>query len=472
MSSLEIIGAPYEGNTLEAIVSTPPPIPTPAWVLKQSPEWRFVVAYNDPTNASGKTSGTLTFLDRLAVNRDVAFTINDSAVASGDVPSDSPEVNILRVGGGNPFLWFNSRFLYGFRREGAGSPNRPPSYPNNYPWVIRFAGILDQLGRNAQSDQGVSHYTAHDPWTYWRSLPVITDAGALVGRGGWKLQDASGNPLRGDQIVVKLLTNTLTFLNLTQPGATLYADWGQTAFYGGTIEHTALVDFSIDQGMTLGDALTKLTDTGTIDLVLTPIYDIQVRPGLLVEVSIFSQAGSVNNGAIFAWNLPPRSLVGIDLLDDGLGTANRVQIFASSAKVPIPVQSPSPDSAATYGQWWMLKSISGTDAATTTAAGGSIATSAAELLAKAEANLRRQGKRSLTIDPTPERSPIPWNEYFVGDTIPVWASRERFGTDLGPGPIVDGAWSNPQRIYAIPIRIGDDRVETVETMLLTQPDFL
>lgn len=436
------------------------------WVLKQSPEWRFVVAYNDPTNASGKSSGTLTFLDRLAVNREVAYALNTPSMAAMDVPSDSPEVNILRVGGGNPFVWFNSRFLYGFRREGADSPNRPPGYSNNYPWVVRFAGILDQVGRNAQSEQGVSHLTAHDPWQYWGSLPVVDDDGNLVGRGGWKLLDASGNPLRGDQIVVKLLLNCLRYLNLTQPGATLHADWGQTPFYGGTIQPTDPVEFSVDQGMYLGEALAKLTDTGNLDLVLTPIYDVTVRPGLLVEVNVYSQAGGVNNGAIFGWDLLPRSVVGIDLLDDGTQMANRVQFYASSAKNPVPVQSPTIDSAATYGQWWMVKSLSGTDV---TISGTQ---SAAQLLALAEANLRRNGKRSLTIDPTPERSPVPWNEYELGDTVPVWASRSNFGLDLGPGPISGGAWQNPQRIYGLPISIGDDRVETVTNLLLTQPDFV
>lgn len=429
---------------------------TPGRVLVPSPEWRFVVAFLEPTDMA-LSSATLTFLDRLATVRKLTFGLNLPAVATMDVPSDNPEVNILRVGGGNPFLWYNNRILYGFRREGANSTPRPPGYDPLAPWVIRYSGIIGQLEREAHEDQPVSHLTAYDPWGYWLlNRPVVTDIGTLLPKNGRTFYGK-----RGSEIAVAILGDSLL------AHGPLFADWGQTAHYGGTIQATDPISnapnggWNIPQGMNLGAALQALADTGSLDIVLTPIYDLVNRPGLISEVSIFKQAGSKQNGAIFGWDLMPHSLSALDLLHDGTQQANRVVQFTAKGNAAGTTQQPAVDTAPTFGQYWLQQNLQG-------------ATSlfGAELLALAQAELRRAGKDTLTFDPTPERSPVPWNEYFVGDEVPVYASRARFGEDVNAG-VVDshGHWTKLQRIYTLPIDIGDDQVETVTQILTTGPFF-
>jgi hypothetical protein len=408
-------------------------------VLVPSPPWRFTVHDLDLQ--------TVTILDRLAINRNVTYALNLPALATLDLPSDSPEVNITQ--GGEPFVAGGDRILMGFRREGQGSLPRPLGYDPNAPYVPRFGGIIAPLGREAQVDQPWTHVTASDPWAYWGSRPVVNDIGVLPGRGGITYGNDPVTPMTGDQIAITVLTNSLA------AHGNLYVDFGQTPFYGGTIETTDPILITFDQGLSVGEALKKLTDTGSMDIILTAIYDPINRPGIIAEVSIYNQAGIHRNGAIFAWDMPSHSLNGIDLLHDFTQLANKIALTTSTANVPVDVVSDA-TSIAKYGEYWLLQAIQ-----------GQASLAAADLLALSKLALFRNGKDTLTLDPHPERAPVPFNEYLLGDEVPVYASDD-FGEVLDAGVVnSSGSWTNLRRIYAIPLDIADDQVETVTQMLMS-----
>jgi len=52
-------------------------------------------------------------------------------------------------------------------------------------------------------------------------------------------------------------------------------------------------------------------------------------------------------------------------------------------------------------------------------------------LAEQQLALRAAGKTTVTFRPAPERSPRPWQDYYLGDRVPVWASKEKFRKLLG-----------------------------------------
>lgn len=391
--------------------------------------WRFVV-----TDLACKT---LTFLDRLAENRQVTYTLNAPAVATGNVPSDNPEVNILNSPGslgGEPFVSYSDRLLFGFRREGGAGGSL------DEPWICRFAGILMQLEDSAASDVATSSYSAYDPWQYLFSRPIRKDDLTLPGPDGITFTGGSLETL--DEIARGFIVNTIAadgsvFVNVD----------------GGHIDSVPFSgSINFQQGTSVGDALQQICNTGELDIWFSPVYDPVGHPGIIANLNIYVQQGSTRSSAIMAWDSPSKSLVGISRLLDGAQMANKVQFYNGPGGPAVALQSDA-TSVTKYGQYWAQQFF---PAQTQTAA--VVAMAAQQLL------LRKIGRRTLTINPAPERSPEPFTEYFLGDLLPVYATNRLRQTLPAPGET-----TNYQRIYGIPVVISDDALETV-SQLLTSPD--
>jgi hypothetical protein len=414
---------------------------TPATVGYRSPFWRFVVL--DLISFE-----TLSFLDRLAASRTATYTLNQAAVATGVVPSDNPEINIPWPDpDSDPFLTEGSRVLLGFRRE--GTLLAPPV------WQIRFAGIIMQLEDAAQSDNAYSTYTAYDPWQYLFSRPVCNADSSLPGVNGISFSATDANV-----IALTLLKNTI--VNQGVCGIDAGVTYGGTAFYAGTQETCEAIDINFPQGTTVGQAWQTLANLDVLDIILTPIYDPINRRGYLVEANVYTQAGSPKDDAIFAWDKPSRSLVGISrLIEGGVSRGNEVKYFAGQGgSAPggqtIPVQEDAA-SVTKYREYWQQQFFPGQNVA-----------AAVLQLAAAQLALAANGKITVAISPAPERSPSPFTDYFLGDRVPVYASN-RF---RAPIPALDESSSdtnNYQRVYGIPLQIADDATEEITQMLTAIP---
>lgn len=203
--------------------------------LVYSPPWRWVV--------TNRQSEVLTFLDNLASKRQMLYTLNKPATATGEVPADNPEVNIVDDDG-DPFVEEGSRLLYGFRRE-TGTP----------PWRCRYAGPILQVNDVVRGDQPVTAFTAFDPWQVLFKRPIRLLSGALPKRTGFTYVNT-----RGSTIALELLRNTIA------EDGPCYLDagvaWGGTSFYGGTIEDTTRLDINLQSATTVGEAWQQLCDGG------------------------------------------------------------------------------------------------------------------------------------------------------------------------------------------------------------------
>lgn len=394
----------------------------------ESPFWRFLVTDN--------VAVPITLLDRLASNRSATFILNGPAQAEGYVPSDSPEINILHTDG-FPFLAEGVRYLYGFRRE-------VPVIETE--WVCRFAGIIEIVEDDTRTEDAQTHYTAYDPWRYWYSLVLYGSSDAdkeLPGGPGFLLDEAYfGEPARGDLIAATLL------------GGFLCPDDRTLVAPGAVLEHTPILPdgFWIPQGTTLGEAVKMLTDTGTIDIVLKPIWDRGLYPdGTLCEYNIYAKAGVDNPAAVFAWDMPSRSLTGISDLFDGTQRANNVIVHYGQGGPPVHGADigdvVDTDSVLLYRNYYAELFASGTDS--------KYAARQLEDLAFAELALRKDGKRTVTSKPAPERSPIPFVDYNLGDRVPIYASSN-----------LRQAVAGVQRVYGFNLVISDDALETVDTLLV------
>jgi hypothetical protein len=318
-----------------------------------------------------------------------------------------------------------------------------PAPETTPPWTCRYAGIIMQL-EDEGADAPLSRFTAYDPLQHMQNRPATFDDGTLIDEGGYEV-----NNTRGSDLILQLLANTEI-----EHGNT-FIDFGQTAFFDGTLEDTELLPdgFTIQHGTSVGEAIAQIIDTGTVDIILTPIYDPRNRPGICCELSIHIQAGEVQHEAIFAWDMPSRSLTGITRSLDGTRLANRVQFYAGQGGDPVTLQSDS-SSISRYGEYWAQQFFPGKD--------GPDQDLLVELLALAELQIRKNGARAVALHPASERSPLLFQEYGLGDFLPVYASknlREPLSPQLNDPP------KGYQRVHAIPVEIDDDGIEQLRGIL-------
>lgn len=390
-----------------------------------------------------KPNGTgVTLLSKLVSDASIDYVLNAPVQATGTVPSDTPQVNIPYTDG-DPFLSYNDRLLYGLRRDGNLSLGI-------HPYTCRFAGVIQILEDEALQDEPVTHFTAYDPWMWLNSIPVVTPAGDLLGKNGYSYIGKTG-----DYIVKDVLANALAVVVAQNPSNPLYIDVAS-----GHYDTTDVIPrFDIQQMATVGDVWTQIVNGGYLDIVLTPIYDPSTRPGKLAVLNVYRTAGSAKNNAIFAWDKMPHSLTGFDRLLDGTQLVNVAQYYANALPA---TQATDAASVGRYGQYWEQKNYPPPSSKDAVGA-----------IALAEVALRKKGKMTLTVDPDPDRAPDPFTTYYLGDRVPVYAGRVQAGggysirQQLTPGDVVDGAWTNPQRIYGFNVTLDNDQVETVTQLLLT-----
>lgn len=395
-----------------------PPGPEPRRLV--GAPWRIIVA--------STASRTLSDLDHRSTGRQFLYTLNGPAYHTGQVASDDPEINIPFPDPDSPaLLTHNRRLLFALRYEMGADP----------PYVCRFGGIITNF-EDQGADAPTSRYTAYDPWQYLMSRPIRgpgTDL-ALAGEGGitfpagTRASDIAGFFLEATEAV---------------DGET-HIDTSDGSLIEDTDPLTDAITF--DAGLSVGEAWQQLVATGTIDIYLPPLYDPIDRPGKVVQFQTAKRLGATRFNIVMAWDKAGRSLQGVNRLVDGTRMANRVKYWAGGT--PAPLESDA-TSIAAYGEWWAQQFFP-----------GEANIGLVDLMALAELQIRKDGARSINLDPAPERTELVLRDYGLGDYLPVWASRnlrEPLGIDYDAfDPDFPGA-SGYHRVFAIPVELDDNGVE-------------
>lgn len=407
-------------------------------------QWRFVVTAIDSTDPFNPVCTVVTtWAQGLWQSRQVALVLGQPTTIEASLRSNDFRVNGLWTDG-FPRVAQTNRMIFCFRDEG-------PHGSDTAQWNPKAAGIIMGLQDEGDGDAPLTHVTAYDPRKLLEARPVTDSFGALPGPLGLSFIFLG----TGDQVALTVLANTIA-----NEGGT-YIDagvaFGGTAFYSGTIETTQPINVIAQAGQSVAEIWQQLEDSGNMDIVLTPIYDPINRPGYSHEVSIYNLSGQERPAAIFGWDMLNHSAEKISRMHDATpgGFFNKVQYYAGQgAQFPIPPLGPLTNGAsvAAFGSYWSQQFF---PAMTNTDPTGS----STFALASQALRLAKQGKRTLTITPIPERSPVPLIDYHLGDRVPVYASNRLRN-------IVAGY----QRIQGIPIQISDDGVENIGG-LLCSPDW-
>lgn len=395
--------------------------------------WQFLFTDLDCVTTAFASPG-------LTTNRKFVKTLGQPSVIDCDVDPTNPLVNIISSDG-YPRVAPSKRLLFGFRREA-------PAGTSSDPWVCRAAGICMTVEDEGEMDVSLSHITAYDPRKLLEARPIQFFDGALPDpQLGLQFFQSAGS------IALELLHNTI------ENDGNAFIDagvaYGGTAFWGGVIESTPEINMTFQRGGMVADAWNQIEETQSAEFVLTPIYDPVNRPGYTHELSVYRYAGSEKRNAVFAWDELNHSLTTISRVHDGTPGSffNTVQYYAGLGGFPVP---PTPlvnnASVTDFGVYWaqqFFPSLANNDPLGVTVFA----------LAQQALRLAKQGKRTLTLNPIPERGPIPLDHYDIGDRVPVHASANLRVTS-------DGL----QRVEAMPFDISDDGIEHIAGLLVS-PDW-
>lgn len=388
----------------------------------QSPMWRFI--------STSLSSATITILDRVAADRHVHPLLGAPNWLSFTVPSDSPLVNIP-VGGGDPYVAEGNRLIYAFRQESNVSTD--PYF------VCRGAGTVMQVEDTAQQDDSRTKVVAFDTWGLAAKRPACaTNGNRPVPFEGWDGIYPPGTTV--GEIITSQFENS-------------EANYGplrcllDPANVESTLAWSDTTEYVVQPGMSVADVWTAMVSTGKCDLIFEPFYDPTFNPGITHKLFIYQQAGADLPSQIFGWDRAPHSLLSLSRMIDGTQRANNVSLGAGmGASYGVPV-APSVDAASVtkFGQYWAQQVLPGV-----------IDPVGLVALQDFQLELRKDGRTTVQMSPTPERSPCPFQEYNLGDRVPVYASGDNFRQVL----------SGYVRIYGFPIDISDDALERVQGMIL------
>jgi len=417
------------------------------------PPWRWVVTTLE--------TQTLTFLDRLTFQAEVKYILDGTATAKLTVPSDNPEVNILDDDG-YPFVDEGDRLLYGFRREGGFNDS-------DLKWVCRYAGTILQTEDTGLTENARTVISAEDPWQLLYQRPMVNIDGDFPDTAGF----FSFDDTQVGHIALTFLRNTIINhgsvgidMGDTTPAWSVDTDGNPvqlpgTAFWGNPLparfgaltkskyETTTQLDLDLQQGISVGEVFDQMIQTGALDILLTPIYDPINRPGYTHEISIVQRAGREATDSVFGWDKPGRNLVRISHMKDGHQRANTVRYYQGQGGQPVSGGIPISygPSILRYGEYWAQQFFPGR------------IEDAALAIAQLQLFLRENGVDTVEIEPTVERAPWLFLEWFLGDTVSIPASRN-----------LRQALSGFQRIYGTVVNVDENSYETLPQVLGSPED--
>lgn len=187
-------------------------------------------------------------------------------------------------------------------------------------------------------------------------------------------------------------------------------------------------------------------------------FDFRFQPldrddGYLWAMQCYAKLGQYRPEVKLAWDLPPHTLQQFEWMDDGETVANDIWAVGggengAGQSVAHKILQPSKDAIGAYVDVSAYQSV--------------VVQSLLEDLAQEELNFRGYGKETVTSKPIPPQydvatrtsiSPFPWDDFDLGDVLPVAASSRALGGMLGV-----------QRCWGFDVSVSDEDVELCDAI--------
>lgn len=363
-----------------------------------APDWAFVVCDNNGV--------AIADVSAVAWRKTLTYRLDRSWFASFRIPGDEPLRKILHTDG-FPYVKAGRRVLKSYRLESGR-------------WVLRFAGRILQVEDEGDENETWTSVTAYDPWTMLYRRVIRNAAGS-------RNTDVVFAAQAGNVLAKALVDRTITYAGAC--GIT-------TSAAGCVFETTTAQELQLSEGSSVAAALEELCDTGLMDIYLRPV---DRQDGILAEMNVYERFGGDRLEASFSY---PGTIAKWKRLEDATELANDLDVMYGPRPAKRRSWTKSTHSDATsitaFGRWEDVMVYE--DA--TQGQASSLGTLALAL--------RKNPRETLAFTPFPERAPLPFLEFDLGDTVPVFA-------DDSTGEEIDGV----QRVYGFTIQVDDDGFEVV-----------
>jgi len=368
----------------------------------------------------------VSILTHLADNIELLYQLNRSAMLTFTVPSDHPQVNIPHTDG-LPYLAAGPRWVLGWRK----SPSSLAPSPGG--WELKYAGRVWSVQDQGDGDTSKTMVTCFDALKHLEKRIVRSADGDFRKQVRWW-----GSP-RGDatydSIILDMIERTQTLVGTCRIDTT-----------GGHWVTCGESTVGFDQAYVL-PSIIRLTDTGNIDLDPTPLDG---SDNDFLRLGALPRLGTDKPSIILGYAAPPRRAVNFDRTTTLDNLANSVYLFGKSNKGHL-VNQFDADSQAIYDIFEDVTVVSNVEHVDLLTA-----------LAEEEIFLRKSPHDLVSITPTPEDSPRFFNEYGIGDSIYLKASKPATGTTF---PDTRDTLSGLQRVYGAKLSVSTEYGEAVSELV-------
>ena len=336
------------------------------------------------------------------------------------MPSADPLVSLTHTDG-FPYISVGNRVVKGYRKVPAGEVDAPGN------WQIEFVGIIWQIGDQGDGDNTKTAVTCYDHLKVLEKRLIRNSAGSAA-------KQVKFYGVGGTAIARAMIDRTHTY-----KGATGIEDTS-----GGTWNTSATQTAAYDQQFIL-PGIIALCDTGTMDLGVTYL---DTQSGDHLRLSGLERRGEDKPGVIFGYAAPPRTADRYDRTINLDYLANDLTFWGKSVLGHLTHVSDA-TSKATFGTFEDAQVL------------GDIETKElVQMLADQALVLRKNPQDLVTVIPAPEISAQPINDWWLGDTIRVNASKE-------PYPETRQVVTGVQRVYGVDLTIDPDYGEKVSNLIVS-----
>lgn len=357
----------------------------------------------------------ISLISRLARDKQIIFNLNRPTEFSFTVPGDDPRVNRIHDGDNLPVLKPGARIIKAYRMEGTQ-------------WVIRFAGFLwdrNPVERDASSSVIDIACTAYDPMQRLMARLCRNSTGSFA-------STVTFTSTSGAQIAKTLVDRTIQYADA------FVNDLGIATT--GTFGNTTVQTVSYDQAF-VAQAIIDLCDTQTMDVIFQPV---DRQNGIVAVMGAIAQRGHDRPSVIFGYDAFPHSALGWNQTETMDVFANDITLYSAqtvTGKKELSSHRTDNTSRNSFGVY--------EDAQVVTESSQVFL----DALADAEILLRKRPRNLVAFKPIPEKSPSPFGDWFLGDTVQVQASNN-----------TGAAISGTQRIYGFTLDIDDQGFEIVSEL--------
>ena len=444
-------------------------------------DWRFVLcadvyAPDSTYSLTGWETHNISMLSGLASQVELTFTLNRAGMLTFTVPSEDPRINGLCDIDGLPMLCTGKRAVKAYRRVG-----------NSGPWVLRFAGRVWSLQDHGDGDTVQTQVTCYDPlkilekricrdvqgcyvpglanpptsdnvWgqpsfcspdrqvQFWRDADCNP---AMRNEGDGGAHDYGQDGQHGGSWIIKSLIFRTTVFGGANPGGSqpppiVSNPEGHCHIdLGGIWMDTTPMSITFDQKYVM-DAIVQICDTGLVDL---NVEYLDVFNGVFVRLGATDRTGT-DTDVHFAYAADPDNASEYSRSESLDTTANYIDVFAKKVKGWNAVKKDD----TSIENYLLMEDISSLSDIEHPNLLGKIANMALQM--------RKDPRNIVQVVPTPESNPLPFDDYYIGDTVHVDA-----GTD--PYPVTRETISGVQRIYQLKVTLDDDFGEYVSEMVVS-----